>query len=197
MGIEEYILEDLSEVKKNLLLLLSAKSNEPIRGKLWYQKELFLVSKNNEELAEEAYFESYFWGPYSELAESEMEELIKLGIVREVGFKYELTDRGRDIANSVSKKCSEDEKELIEDVKEFLNNLAKDELLLFIYVSYPEMDEDAVECEQILPKRKDIAIRMYRHKKVSVGKAAELAGISVDEMIRELQKRRIYSIEEE
>jgi len=50
MDIKKAILEDLSEVKKNLLLLLSANFNEPVNGKLWYQKELFLVSKNNKEM---------------------------------------------------------------------------------------------------------------------------------------------------
>jgi len=197
MDIKKYILEDLSEVKKNLLLLLIAKSNEPIPGKIWFQKELFLISKNREELAEEADFESYFWGPYSELADSEMVELIQLGIVKKIDSKYALTDVGRDIANTIFKKSSKDEKQLIEDVKEFLNSLRKDELLLFIYVSYPETIEDAVEFKQLLPKRKEIAIRMYKHKKVSIGKSAELAGISVNEMIQELQKRNIYRVGEE
>ena len=73
MDIHKEILSDLGEVKKNLLLLLSSKSNEAIQGKLWYQKELFMLSKNNEELEEEAGFEAYFWGPYSELADEEME----------------------------------------------------------------------------------------------------------------------------
>ena len=195
MDIKKAVLEDLSEVKKNLLLLLSANSNEPINGKLWYQKELFLVSKNNKELEEEANFEPYFWGAHSELVDTEMEELVQLGVVKKIGYKYFLTDIGKDIAKTVSEKSPKDEKELIEDVKDFLNSLSKDELLLFIYVSYPDMCEDAVELKNLLPKRKEIAIRMYNNGKISIGKTSELAGVSVSEMIKELQKRKIYRVE--
>ncbi|MEK6983030.1 MAG: hypothetical protein AABX33_00520 [Nanoarchaeota archaeon] len=38
MDIKKQLLDNLSEVKKNLLLLLSANSCTPINGKLWYQK---------------------------------------------------------------------------------------------------------------------------------------------------------------
>ena len=197
MDIKKELLEDLSVVKKNLLLLLSAKSSEPISGKLWYQKELFLLSKNNKELEEEASFESYFWGPHSELVDTEMEELVQLGVVKQVGSQYVLTDIGMDIANTVLKSTSKSEKELVEEVKNFLNSLGKDELLLFIYASYPETIEDSVEFKQLIPKRKEIAISMYRQGKISVGKAAELAGISVNDMVKELQKRKIYKIDEQ
>jgi uncharacterized protein YwgA len=195
MDIKKAVLEDLSEVKKNLLLLLSANSNEPINGKLWYQKELFLVSKNNKELEEEANFEPYFWGAHSELVDTEMEELVQLGVVEKIGFKYFLTNIGKDIAKTVSEKSPKDEKELIEDVKDFLNSLSKDELLLFIYISYPNMCEEAVELKDLLPKRKEIAIRMYSKGKISIGKTSELTGVSVSEMIKELQKRKIYRVE--
>lgn len=195
MDIKKAVLDDLSEVKKNLLLLLSANSNEPVNGKLWYQKELFLVSKNNKELAEEANFEPYFWGAHSELVDTEMEELVQLGVVKKIGYKYFLTDIGKDIVKTVSEKSPRYEKELIEDVKDFLNSLSKDELLLFIYISYPDMCEDAVELKNLLPKRKEIAIRMYNNGKISIGKTSELAGVSVSEMIKELQKRKIYRVE--
>ena len=196
MDIKKQLLEDLSEVKKNLLLLLSANSYTPINGKLWYQKELFLLAKNNKELEQEADFEAYFLGPYSELAEAEMDELVQLGVVNKVGSSYALTEVGKDIAHSVLKDVSKSELELIEDVKDFLNSLTKDQLLLFVYVSYPEMIEDSIEFEQLIPKRKEIAILMYRQGKISVGKTAELAGVSVSDIIEELKKRKIYKIDE-
>ena len=196
MDTKKAILEDLGEVKRNLILLLSSKSNEPVKGKLWYQKELFLLSKNIPELEEEAGFEPYFWGPHSELADSEMEDLVQLGVVRHtVGTGYVLTKLGQDIASSVCKD-SKDNEALIEDVKDFLNSLSKDELLLYIYASYPETAEDAVEIKNLLPKRKDIAIALYKKDKVSVGKASEIAGVSVNSMIRELQSKGIYKVEE-
>ncbi|MDP3026708.1 MAG: hypothetical protein Q8N63_03295, partial [Nanoarchaeota archaeon] len=94
--------EDFSEVEKYLLLLLSADSNQPIPGKLWYQKELFMLSKNIPELEEETDFEPYFWGPYSELAEEEMEELRKLDLVEMINTSYKLTPKGEIIAKQIS-----------------------------------------------------------------------------------------------
>ena len=194
MDIHKEILSDLGEVKKNLLLLLSSKSNEAIQGKLWYQKELFMLSKNNEELEEEAGFEAYFWGPYSELADEEMEELLQLGVVDKIGAKFILTKLGKEIALDIKKSLPTNENDLVEEVKEFLNDMSKDELLLFIYISYPNMTDDAVEFKKILPRRKDIAIGLYRKDKVSVGKAAELAGISVSEMVKILSDSKSYKV---
>ena len=100
---------EFSEVEKYLLLLLSANSNKPIPGKLWFQKELFMLSKNIQELDDETDFEPYFWGPYSELAEDEMEELKKLGLVEMINHSYKLTSRGEELAKKISVKKENNE----------------------------------------------------------------------------------------
>lgn len=165
MDIKKSILEDLGQVKRALLLLLSANSNMPIHGKLWYQKELFMLAKNNEDLEEEAQFEAYFWGPHSDLADSEIEELVQLGVVKQTGCSYALTEMGQEIAMEVSEGSSKSERDLVSEVKEFFHILSKDELLLFIYVSYPEMVEDAVEfknCSQKVKKLQSQYIKKGR-----------------------------------
>ena len=125
-----------------------------------------------------------------------MEELVQLGVVKNVGSTYVLTDIGKDIAHSVLKDTSKSELDLVEDVKNFFSSLSKDQLLLFIYISYPNMAEDSIEFKELLPRRREIAISMYRQEKISVGKTAELAGVSVSEMIEELKKRKSYKIDE-
>lgn len=190
MDVKGAVLGDLTEVKKYLILLLSDNNNQPINGKLWYQKELFMLSKNNKKLSDETDFEPYFWGPHSELADSEMEELSQLGVVKQVGNSYVLTDIGKKIAEDISKNSPKSEKELVHDVKNFLNNLNKDELLLFVYVTFPEMSEDAVELPGLLKRRKPIALNLYKQGKVSIGKAAELSGLSVSELSKELAKKK-------
>ena len=196
MDVKKALLEDLGEVRRNLLLLLSAQSSSPISGKLWYQKELFLLSKNNKNLEQEAGFEAYFWGPHSELADEEMADLVQLGIVKSLGNHYELTPIGKDIADTLNQKTSRSEQEIVEDVKNFLNGLKKDELLLFVYISYPETISEAIEFKSLLPKRKDLAISIYRGEKISLGKAAELAGMRVSAFIKELQQRGLPVIED-
>ena len=111
-----------------------------------------------------------------------------------IGAKFILTKLGKEIALDIKKSLPTNENDLVEEVKEFLNDMSKDELLLFIYISYPNMTDDAVEFKKILPRRKDIAIGLYRKDKVSVGKAAELAGISVSEMVKILSDSKSYKV---
>jgi predicted HTH domain antitoxin len=68
-------------------------------------------------------------------------------------------------------------------MKLFLNNLTKDELLGFIYYTYPKMRLESVESERIAGIRKDIAISLFKKGKVSLGKAAIIAGITQEELI--------------
>jgi len=195
MDVKNDVLNDISEIKKYLILLLSSNNSEPINGKMWYQKELFILAKNDETLSEESGFEPYFWGPYSELAESEMDELVQLGLVKSEGSKYVLTGFGKEAAAKLGDQVPKHEKELVDDIKQLLNDFSKDELLLFLYVSYPEMCEDAVELRSLIAKRKEIAIGLYKKGKISVGKASELAGVSVSRLVKELQERNLYRVE--
>jgi len=77
----DVILENMSELQKYIVLLLSANNKEPIKGatkfqmELIFQKELFLLAKNIPEVDDEASFGSDFYGPYSETAKEELDEL--------------------------------------------------------------------------------------------------------------------------
>jgi hypothetical protein len=62
----------LTLTQKYALLLLSANTNQPITGKLWFQKELFLVSQNITRLEDETEFEGDLMGPYSEIADADL-----------------------------------------------------------------------------------------------------------------------------
>lgn len=190
MDIKNAILNDLSDAKKYLLLLLSDKHAQPINGKLWYQKELFLISKNNQKLYDELEFEAYLFGPFSELAESEMDELVQLKVVKRIGNSYALTDLGKAISKEISTSASKSELDLIREVKDLLNDLDKDELLLFIYITFPDMCEDSIELKNLIKKRRQIAISLYKKEKVSIGKAAEIAGMSISAFTKELPKFR-------
>ena len=149
MDIKKRIFENLTETQKYTLLLLSANNFEPIKGKLWYQKELFLLSENNEELAEETDFEPDFMGPYSETADEELEQLESARVVEKEGNKLKLTGLGQEIAKIISGNTTAEEKEMIEDFKDMLNDLTEDELLGFIYFTYPEMTEESIKIKKI------------------------------------------------
>ena len=185
MNEKRHIEDDLSITQKVSILLIGANSFQPIKGKLWFQKELFLIAQNIGELAEEADFESDFIGPYSEIADEELDQLRREGIISK--GKVELTPLGRDVANRLREQSPPAILRLISDMKRFLNNLTKEELLGFIYYSYPEMRVDSVEFAEIDKNRVQIAISLFGKRKVSLGKAALIAGMSQDDFISELK----------
>lgn len=180
-----YFDENLSLIQKVSLLLLSANNFERVRGKLWFQKELFLIAENMPNLKEEAVFEEDLLGPYSETLDVDLKQLQIEGIASKK--KLELTPLGKNIAERLRSKVSVSALKIISDMKTFLNDLTEDELLGFIYFSYPEMRIESIKFEEIEENRQPIAIGLYRKKKVGLGKASKIAGLSQEEFIEKLR----------
>jgi uncharacterized protein YwgA len=179
-------LKMLSPVEKYILMLLYANDGK-VRGKLWLQKEIFILSRAFEELAEELDFEAYSYGPYSEALEEYRNALENSGLIAET----QLTEQGKIFAGELWKLASDREKDVIKATVEFLEGLDREELLLYIYVMYPDTAEKSDERDRILKNRKKIALKMLRDGKVSLSLAAKLAGLSVEEMTEEAIKHGI------
>jgi len=187
----EHHLNSLNPVKAYLLLLLGEKNFEPIKGKLWLHKEMFLLSSNLERLKPLMDFEPYFYGPHSERVDVELDQLIKSGLVRVEGNKIILTDIGEKVHMVLRTKTSKEKLELINEIKELLNDLSKDELLALIYFSFPKMAKDSLEIQSIKKKRRELALTLYRKGKISLAKAAEISGLSIEEVILYEAKSRL------
>ncbi len=185
--------DDLSLIQKVSILLMGSNCSEPLRGKLWFQKELFLIAENIPELEEETDFEADFIGPYSEVADEELDHLRIEGIVDKT--KEKLTPLGEKIKSQLDETFSADIKDFINDIKKFLNDLTRDELLGFVYYTYPKMRVESVEFERISKIRKEISICLFRKNKVSLGKAAQIAGATQEDFIHLLQINgiKVYS----
>jgi predicted HTH domain antitoxin len=170
-------LKMLSPLEKYILMLLYAGGGA--KGQLWLQKEVFVLSRAFEELAEEVDFEAFSYGPYSEVVEECRNALENSGLVRGTS----LTEEGRIIAAMLWEAAPEQEKEIIKATAEFFESLSREELLLYICVMYPNMIEKSREMDRILERREKIALKMLRDEKVSLSLAAMLAGLSVEEMM--------------
>lgn len=188
---EKDIYDNLSGIQRYVLVLLQSNGFKAIKGNLWLQKELFLLSQSYEDLKEESEFESYLLGPHSEVIEEEFSDLIQVGLVTKEGYKIKLTNLGKKIALKISEKINDEGKQLVSDLKEFLNDLSEDELLGFIYFSYPKMRKESLKFQKIKSKRESIAISLYRKGKVSLGKAAEIAGMTMETFISLLKRMNI------
>jgi hypothetical protein len=107
--------------------------------------------------------------------------------VSEGGQEYQITPTGIAVLDRV-KLFSAEEIGAIGDFKQFLNDLTLDELLLFIYISYPKYRKDSAISDWVIRKRIPTAGSLYRKGKISLEKAAFLAGLSIENFLLQMTK---------
>lgn len=163
-----------------LLLLLyapggSEKCGEPIEGITRLQKLMFLLKegegpKSLVETAErEIEFKAFKMGPYAESLQSDLDELLSIGLIRtkrlryliaddgdaegnegrvygsgqkrEVveSLKYELTDIGTQAGKELWESLDEKTREGLTKFKTFFGSLSLRQLLIFVYDKFPQM----------------------------------------------------------
>lgn len=190
---KERMLRELKEdvVKKYSLLLLNAIDNEPIKGKTIFMKELFLISKNILELEEITDFEADNYGPSSDYVSNTLEDLEVVKLLNKINGRYMLTDSGKEIVDIIKKDISENEIDMIEDMKRLCNNLNTDEILALVYYTYPEMTIESLVKDKIESKREKIALSLLKKGKVSIGKASEIAGFPMNSFYKLLKEKKI------
>ncbi len=184
----EELKNELNSAEKILLLLLSADRGKSIPGNLWLQKETFLIAESLQPLKEYFNFEAHLQGPFSETVNNMAEDLQYLGLLERDRKGLRLTEKGKDVAESVQKGTDEEIIEMVQDSKTKLNDLSKDELLVYIYYTHPEMTTESLEKEDLEPKRASVAEKLHQRGKVDLEKGAELAGMSVSSFQEQLSK---------
>ena len=190
---KEKMLKELREdiVKRSLLLLLNAIDNKPVKGGTRVMKELFLISKNMPELEEKADFEAYSYGPNSDEVSNALEELCVINLMNEANDGYTLTDSGKEIADIIKDDTTNNELEMIEDMKRLSNDLTLDELLALVYYTYPEMTIESLVKDKIGNKREKLALSLLKKGKISIGKASEIAGMPMTSFYRLLKEKGV------
>jgi len=178
----------LSDLHVAILHLLHAGGNSAVRGDVIFQKELFLIGGYIERIGDDADFVPHIFGPYSEAAEVALDELVSLGLVRRSEGGYTLTPDGVRVWEKVHSAFLDDESGAIEDFKAFLNDLSVDEVLLFVYVNYPEYTHESPRLHDILRMRAPLSASLYRKGKVSLEKAAFLAGMNMESYLDYLKR---------
>lgn len=188
----EFTLDEIADSLPHLgvaiLHLLHAGGNSAVRGDVLFQKELFLIGDYIEEVGDDADFTPHIFGPYSEAAEVALGELISLGLVRRSEGGYTLTPDGVRVWEKVCSVFHTEESGAIEDFKVFINDLSVDEVLLFVYITYPEYTRESARLRDILKKRVPLSASLYRKGKVSLEKAAFLAGMNIESYLDYLKR---------
>lgn len=173
------IVDTISESQKYVLLLLGDDNSKPVKKGVHLQKEMYLISNNIEELKINANFEPHFEGPYSETINEELKYLKMDGLIEEKFGSIQLTDFGKNVVSVLKSNLSNEILTLVHKFKSWANDLTENELLFFIYSTFDMTDESLV-IERLMKKRKELAYSLYKKRKISLGKMAELAGISLD-----------------
>ncbi len=182
-------MECLNEVDRFILLLAGANDQKAIPGPLWLQKEMYVLQNMYPELEDDTDFEPYFLGPHSDIVQNEAEELKNSNLITVEKGQIKLTNDGKKIFQLL-KKQYDPKIEKISEFKEMLNDLPKNELLAFIYFSYPspeELEKESIEYQYLRPKRKQLAISLFLKDKISAQKAAQIAGVNFQDFVENLK----------
>lgn len=179
----------LEDEEKIVLFSIGALDNTPIKSKTKLQKLLFLVSNVFEGYKDLLVFEPHLYGPYSEILDTILEDLIKMELVIKKGNGFKLSETGYELYKRLKPK--DELNSVIEDFKDFLNDLSEDEILTFVYVSYPKYTSEAVKWNELKEKRIHYSVSLLEKHKVSFGKAAEIAGLNPIEFSKLLKTRGI------
>ncbi len=185
----EPVTHNLESDERIVLYSIGALRNTPLRSKVKLQKLLFLVTEVFPEWDDLLEYESHLLGPYSEKVENILEDLITLGLVDRSKSTYLLTPVGRGVFDTLKPKPQL--VEVLEDFKEFLNDMPDDQVLTFVYVFYPQYIGESARWEHLKKDRVKNAIAMLSRGKISFSKAAEVAGMSPGEFSDLLERRGV------
>lgn len=183
------VASDLTDEEKILIYALGALGNTPLRTKVIIQKLLFLFSNVFTGYKGLFRYEPHLLGPYSETVENTLQSLIQLGLITDKNCGYQLTPEGLNLCKTLAPK--EEIVRVVSDFKEFLHDLSEDEILVFIYSTFPDFISKSARWNQLKPRRVEMAISLLRKGKVSFSKAAEIAGMTAGDFDRTLRERRV------
>jgi predicted HTH domain antitoxin len=183
----ENVLDRLEQSEQFLFLLLYApvcgRISEPVRGKTWLQKEMYVISRNIPLLHDELAYDTFRYGSFSETVEEIKDQYQISNYVESPKGMIRLTLKGEKLASCIWQTISPQTRKLVQDVKEEFNDMTEDELLLFMYVTYPDTAEVSDVKDRIMKERFPLSVSLLKKGKVSLQKAAELAGMNVEEFM--------------
>lgn len=185
------VLRKLNRERQLLLLfLLYVKNGESIKGDIWLQKEMYLIERLAD-IKDKYHFLEHLKGPYSEDLAGEIDYLINLNLVeRTKENAYKITPKGKSLINKLTEKnilaklLGEKTLEIVEEVKDLLNDLSKEEVLGYIYFNYPETVKRSEEFEHIKNRKNEIIINLYKKGKISLARVAELLNIPLNKLLK-------------
>ena len=180
-------------IRRHMLLLAGA-DDESVRGHTMLQKMLYVLAKDIGDSDVESSFRPHDYGPYSQQVADGLDGLSKEGLVSHVPGKIALTPAGRVAAGNAGSNLNEAEVAILRECKRFFNNMTNEQLLLYIYLSYPDMAANSRVCDSIVPRAEDIVMDMVKDEKISSGRAAEILKVPFRDILYMMKRRDLVNL---
>ena len=166
--------------------------NEGIPGVAWLQREAYLLNGSIPEIGFE--FDGGRFGAYCGELGGMLERGIRAGNIIRPGGKsgqFWLSESGMGIGRELWKHASKLMKEEILDLKGLMNDMTYEEMIAFSHSMFPETTTNSKIIDQFERTRIDAACSLFRKDKISLERAACVAGVPRAEFIDVLEGRGI------
>lgn len=175
--------------KQYLLFLFNSLDGKPIINKDNIMKMLFFISLNVASLEEEFNFEADNYGPRSVVVERNLESLSQENFLKHDKRGYLLNDLGKEYLES--RNFADVDFNLIDEMKMLFDGLTAEESCALTYFTFPETTSQSYMLDRIIENRKNLALKLYKKKKISAEKASEIAGIPMIELFELLSENNL------
>ncbi|WP_458453197.1 hypothetical protein [Methanobrevibacter sp.] len=138
--------------KDFVLLLLNSDNQKPIKGNLFFQKEMFLIVEEVfPELREELQFKAYDYGPYSQVLVNILKKLrndFLINFEDSEGNIYSITKQGQNYLKNIKFPPGIEKK--VNNLKRGSNKLGYKGLLRYVYFTYPNYTVNSKIKDEVL-----------------------------------------------
>jgi hypothetical protein len=169
--------EEEEELQKQIISLLLQGAERPIKQKINFQKELFLLTRAFPKLQRVFDFVPHKYGPYSDSAEYVVENNVDLFAFDSRGLH--LTEEGIEYSKEVLEEIDPLKKEQftksVRFIRDIYDKLNTDEFMFLIYSTYGFTDKSE-KFEELMSNKKQLSKRLYDKNVITHQRYEELSG---------------------
>ncbi len=171
-----------------LILSIDDRIKQRPMNKLHFQKAIYFFENLKQDRA--VFFSNFKLGGVSYELMENMEILEQSGLVIKNGTKYELTQEGQKLAKELkSEYCTKEPDTLrkLEYAKLLLNDLPDKELLFFMYMTFPETQENSIEFKNLIKDKTTYTQKLFLKNRIDATTAANWLGTTPRRFLESLQ----------
>ncbi len=129
-------------------------------------------------------FSNYNLGAVSYELRETVDELEEYDLITEDHGKYQLTSEGEKAEKEMLANLSKQEIKMLEFSKKLLNDMSDDELLFFMYMTFPQTQEHSTQITRLLRKKEELVTSLYNKGKITTATASKWMEISESDFLK-------------